>query len=98
MKKEEKKGSINIMNIPKDLLEAIEERTGGNYYNDYLENKELRDIYEEASIDLLDLVITLKRNIYEILKKPNKYKINEETKKLLEELLEYRNKGGQYED
>lgn len=78
--------------IPKDLLEDAEQQTGGNYYGDYLDNKDLKEIYENATLDLLDLVITLKININDILKNPNKYKIDKATKDLLNELMEYHNK------
>lgn len=81
------------MSYPKDLLEAIEETTGGNYYNNYAnDTKELTDIYREASEDLLNLVISIKREINEVLKDTNKYKINKDTELLLRDVMDYRNK------
>ena len=78
---------------PKDLLEEIEARTGGSYYNEYYEDAEtLEHIYQRASEDLLDLVIILKRHIYEVLNNTNKYKISRETELLLKEVMDYRNK------
>lgn len=78
---------MSYYNIPKDLIEDVHTQTGGNY-----ENTNLVDLYKEATMDLLDLVITIKLNINEILKNPGKYKTDETTKDLLNEIMEYKNK------
>ena len=77
--------------LPKDLLEDVEIQTGKNYFNDYFTNKKnLQDTYRETTIDLYKMLITIKRNIDIMLKDPNKYLMNEESYKLLEELKDYR--------
>lgn len=77
---------MSYYNIPKDLLEDVTTQTGACY------DGELIDRYKEATLDLLDLVTTIKLNINDILKNPSKYKIDNTTKDLLNEILEYRNK------
>ena len=85
---------MSYYNLPKDLLEDVGIQTGGNY-----EETTLTKQYQSALLDIYDLLITIKLNINEILKKPNKYKIDANTKKLLEEIFYYKNKErGSYED
>lgn len=76
------------VNLPKDLLEDVELQTGADYSNE----ENLTKQYQEALIDLYELIITMKLNLNEILKNPNKYKIDTETKKLLEEIINFKNK------
>lgn len=73
--------------IPKDLIEDVEIQTGGSY-----DTTDLRETYKNTTMDLLELVITLKLNINDILKNPSKYKINDDTKTLLKEIVAFRNK------
>lgn len=76
------------INLPKDLLEDVELQTGGSYSTE----ENLTKAYQEALIDLYELIITMKLNLNEILKNPNKYKADAETKKLLEEIINFKNK------
>ena len=76
------------INLPKDLLEDVELQTGANYSTE----ENLTKAYQEALIDLYELIITMKLNLNEILKNPNKYKADAETKKLLEEIINFKNK------
>ena len=78
-----------MIHIPKDLIEDVEIQTGGSY--DYFDN-DLMDVYKDALIDTYELLITIKLNINDILNNPKKYVINEETKKMLLELLNHQNK------
>ena len=68
------------VNLPKDLLEDVELQTGADYSNE----ENLTKQYQEALIDLYELIITMKLNLNEILKNPSKYKVDAETKKLIE--------------
>lgn len=76
------------VNLPKDLLEDVELQTGADYSNE----ENLTKKYQEALIDLYELIITMKLNLNEILKNPSKYKVDAETKKLLEEIINFKNK------
>ena len=76
------------VNLPKDLLEDVELQTGA----DYSKEENLTKQYQEALIDLYELIITMKLNLNEILKNPSKYKVDAETKKLLEEIINFKNK------
>ena len=76
------------VNLPKDLLEDVELQTGADYSNE----ENLTKQYQEALIDLYELIITMKLNLNEILKNPSKYKVDAETKKLLEEIINFKNK------
>ncbi len=76
------------VNLPKDLLEDVELQTGADYSNE----ENLTKQYQEALIDLYELIITMKLNLNEILKNPSKYKVDAETKKLIEEIINFKNK------
>lgn len=75
-------------NLPKDLLEEVELQTGA----DYSKEKDLTKQYQEALIDLYELITIMKLNLNEIIKNPSKYKLDAETKKTLEEIISYRNR------
>ena len=76
------------VNLPKDLLEEVELQTGA----DYNKEENITKQYEEALIDLYELIITMKLNLNELLNNPSKYKIDAEARKLLEEIINFRNK------
>lgn len=76
------------VNLPKDLLEEVELQTGADYSNE----ENLTKQYQEALIDLYELIITMKLNLNELLNNPSKYKIDAEARKLLEEIINFRNK------
>lgn len=76
--------------LPKDLIDDIENLTGGDY--GLFSDKEIpiQDIYKNALIDAKDLLFTYQGIIYKILNNTDKYNIDTTTQKLLNELLNYR--------
>ena len=79
---------MNYKNIPKDLLEDVSLQTGV----DYSKEDNLVKQYQDALIDLYELIITIKLNLNDILEDTSKYKISEETKKHLKEIINFKNK------
>ncbi len=79
---------MNYKNIPKDLLEDVSLQTGA----DYSKEDNLVKQYQDALIDLYELIITIKLNLNDILEDTSKYKISEETKKHLKEIINFKNK------
>jgi hypothetical protein len=79
---------MNYKNIPKDLLEDVSLQTGA----DYSKEDNLVKQYQDALIDLYELIITIKLNLNDILEDTSKYKISEETKKHLKERINFKNK------
>ena len=79
---------MNYKNIPKDLLEDVSLQTGA----DYSKEDNLVKQYQDALIDLYELIITIKLNLNDILEDTSKYKISEETKKHLKEIINFKKK------
>ena len=79
---------MNYKNIPKDLSEDVSLQTGA----DYSKEDNLVKQYQDALIDLYELIITIKLNLNDILEDTSKYKISEETKKHLKEIINFKNK------
>ena len=79
---------MKYKNIPKDLLEDVSLQTGA----DYSKEDNLVKQYQDALIDLYELIITIKLNLNDILEDTSKYKISEETKKQLKEIINFKNK------